>query len=345
MVKSRFQYKLSLNRPGALFLAGLLLISPGFGGASMKRPATESLRSAKGTQIITLGTSGGPIVRVRRASEATLLVVDGRVYMIDCGEGAVRRLVEAGFSPSDVGKLFLTHQHMDHVLDLPSLLAYDWQFDDRRKIDVFGPAGVSMTVAAALQFLEVGEKLFSPQMPPHPPMREIVHVTELGAITQPTEVYKDDKVRVLAVENSHYSQLPPTGLPFVPRSYSYRFETATRTVVFTGDTGPSAALTALAKGADVLVSEVVQPDAMISYLRKKTNGDERALARVIDHLRHEHLTPDEVGKLAAAAAVKKVVLSHIVPGADDETSERPYVVGIKRYFKGSIKVARDLAAY
>lgn len=292
-----------------------------------------------------MGTAGGPIIREERASASNLLVVDGHVYMVDCGEGALRRLVQAGFAPKDVSKLFLTHQHMDHILDLPSLIAYDWQFDDRSEIDIFGPQGLAATVRHALEFLDVGEKIFSVQMPPHPAMKDIVDVTELGAIPEPREIYRDDKVRVLAVENSHYSELPQTGLSFVPRSYSYRFETAERTVVFTGDTGPSVAVTKLAAGADLLVSEVIQPDAMIGFVRLKTNGNEAALAKVIDHLRHEHLTPEEVGKMAAAAGVKKVVLSHVVPGADNESSAADYVSGVKRYFNGDVHLAKDLERF
>lgn len=343
MVSSDMRGRPLAKRRAALLVAGFACFWM-YAARAERHPSRDRSQYGEGdVRIITLGTSGGPIVRAKRASESTLLVVGGTLYMVDCGEGALRRLVEAGFVASDVGKLFITHQHMDHVLDLPSLIAYDWQFDDRRTIKVFGPSGLAATVAHALEFLDVGEKLFSPQMPPHPAMKDIVDVTELGPMSsQPTQIYKDAKVRVLAVENTHYSQLPPTGLPFVPRSYSYRFETTGRTVVFTGDTGPSAALTALAKGADVLVSEVIQPEAMIDYLRRKTSGDPGTLAKVIDHMRHEHLTPDEVGKLAEAAGVKEVVMSHIVPGADDEVRNIPYLKGVKEHFAGPVYLANDL---
>jgi ribonuclease BN (tRNA processing enzyme) len=63
-----------------------------------------------------------------------------------------------------------------------------------------------------------------------------------------------------APENTHY-QLMPAEYYATMKSYSYRFETLYGAIVFTGDTRSSAAVVALAKGADVLISEVEDLDA------------------------------------------------------------------------------------
>jgi ribonuclease BN (tRNA processing enzyme) len=60
------------------------------------------------------------------------------------------------------------------------------------------------------------------------------------------------------------------------------------------------------------------------------------------HLQQDHLTPAQVGHLAAAAHVKSVVLTHIVPGADDETTTSQYTDGVKEQFAGPVTAAADL---
>ena len=82
-------------------------------------------------------------------------------------------------------------------------------------------------------------------------------------------VYQDDRVKVIAVENTHF-HFPPGSRPDGKyRSYSYRFETPDRVVVFTGDTGPCDALTELAKNADVLVTEVMMASDVIELFKQE----------------------------------------------------------------------------
>ena len=64
------------------------------GAASVQLPASS--QSPPRTQILFLGTAGGPPLRADRSEPATLLTIDGRRYLIDCGIGTARRLVEAG---------------------------------------------------------------------------------------------------------------------------------------------------------------------------------------------------------------------------------------------------------
>src|SRR3546814_9055168 len=72
-------------------------------------------------------------------------------------------------------------------------------------------------------------------------------------ITKGGLVYSDGRVKVFAAENTHYQTFNAGR----DKSFSYRFETPGRVIVFSGDTGPSEALTELARGADILVSEVI----------------------------------------------------------------------------------------
>jgi ribonuclease BN (tRNA processing enzyme) len=91
----------------------------------------------------------------------------------------------------------------------------------------------------------------------------------------------------------------------------------------------------------VLVSEVIDMDRMERLLRSG-NRDDFPVEELIEHLRKDHLTPPQVGQLAASAGVKEVVLHHLVPGSDGETDLSVYTKGIEQYFKGPVRVARDL---
>src|SRR6185436_19320660 len=78
---------------------------------------------------------------------------------------------------------------------------------------------------------------------------------DLQASATPIEVFRDDKVVVKAVENAHYPERAKARMPY--RSLAYRFDTPTRSIVFSGDTAPSAGLVELARNADLFVCEAM----------------------------------------------------------------------------------------
>src|SRR5690242_21373313 len=78
------------------------------------------------TEVLFLGTAGGPPLRLDRSEPSTLLVVDGRPYLIDCGIGTMRRMLRAGVKSEQVRTIFLTHLHADHDLGLADVMANDF---------------------------------------------------------------------------------------------------------------------------------------------------------------------------------------------------------------------------
>jgi ribonuclease BN (tRNA processing enzyme) len=152
---------------------------------------------------------------------------------------------------------------------------------------------------------------------------------------------------VTAAQNSHFyfASRGPSG--DLDKSYAYRFDTPSGSVVFTGDTGPSESVAKLAEGADVLVSEVclcskgsAAPKADID--RSTVLPPDGLDAQEDFHMAHEHLTPEDVGTLAARAHVKTVILTHYVPGDDDETDATAFTSGVRKTFSGPVIAARDL---
>jgi ribonuclease BN (tRNA processing enzyme) len=159
------------------------------------------------------------------------------------------------------------------------------------------------------------------------------------------EVYRDRNIKVTAIENSHF-QFPPNSPAFGKyKSYSYRVETASSSVVFTGDTGPSEQLKDFAKGADILVSEALAIDEVRGRLERAGQWQRMSDAEQAGwerHMSQEHITPEMAGQIAAAAGVKTLVLSHLsASGIDNDDYER-FVRAAAKHFHGRIIAAKDL---
>ena len=297
------------------------------------------------TELIFLGTAGGPPLRLARSEPATLLSVDGRPYLIDCGIGTMRRMLEAGIASETVQTIFLTHLHADHDLGLADVMANDFfrlNNAGSQHIAVYGPPQTEGLVDAAFHYIAFGFQPFA--MEPGGIREGLVD----GRLVSPFVahdiqheglIYQDDKIRVIAAENSHYSLMAPEDRKKM-KSYSYRIETPHGIVVFTGDTGPSDAVTRLAAGADVLVAEVEDLNEVSKFVQK-TAADNHwpapRAAALMAHMRQEHLDEAEVGKMASTARVKSVVLYHYEPA-----NPSAHVAAVQKIFSGPVFASADL---
>src|SRR5262249_4363612 len=157
--------------------------------------------------------------------------------------------------------------------------------------------------------------------------------------------YKDANVTVTAIQNTHFDfqKVPASARQ---KSYSYRFDTPGRVIVFTGDTGPTDALVELAKGADLLVSEANSVEQRMQDLVRSGQWQVMTLdeqARIKRQMAEGHLSTDDVGKMAARAGVKTVVLTHLTWKADDDYST--WADEVKKHFSGPVLIARDLKEF
>jgi ribonuclease BN (tRNA processing enzyme) len=298
---------------------------------------------ASGTRLVTLGTAGGPLPTKDRAQSSNLLTVNGTHYVIDAGDNVTRRIVQAGADFRHIGKVFITHAHSDHTMGLATLLVSEWEFRRREPIDVYGPPGVEALVNGAIQYLTVNAEIRWAGGK-WTPMADIFHAHDVA----PGVVFQDDNVKVIAVENTHF-HFPVGSPPFGKyKSYSYRFETPDRVVVFMGDTGPSDKVIELAKGADLLVTECMVVDDVLEL--SKRNGSWQAMPPEAQkswmfHMTQEHITPEEAGRMAAEADVKTLVMSHLPPTVNPEDNFQRYVDAAKKHFSGRIVVAKDLMVF
>jgi ribonuclease BN (tRNA processing enzyme) len=130
-------------------------------------------------------------------------------------------------------------------------------------------------------------------------------------------------------------------------SLSFRFDLPDRSIVYTGDTGPSDAVTALAKGADILVSELIDGQVASSMV-PPTNGTDSDIKRfqvMKQHLGTHHLTPEQIGEMASKAKVGRVVITHLVPSRKPDVTTDSYVAEIRKLYGGPVEIADDLNRY
>jgi ribonuclease BN (tRNA processing enzyme) len=146
--------------------------------------------------------------------------------------------------------------------------------------------------------------------------------------SKPGLVMQNDNVKVTSCLVRH----PP-----IKQSYAYRFDAKDRSVVISGDTAYAPELAEFAKGADVLVHEVMYWPGVEALLSRLPNAK-----RLREHLMAAHTLPEDVGKIADRAGVKTLVLSHFVPGDDPTITDEQWSEGVRQHFKGRIIVGKDL---
>ena len=332
-----------------VFIASVTLGLTFFSVPVASQPQSAALR-ANDTELLMLGTAGGPPLRKNRSEPATLLIVDGRPYLIDCGTGTIRRLVEVGIPSETIGTIFLTHLHPDHDLGLVDVMANDYFHldlaSDARKINIYGPPQTNELVEAALHYISIPFEVFAAEKPGFQLGRPkhgltspfVAHEVDGGGV-----VYQDDKIQITAAENSHYALMPAQFRAHF-KSYSYRFQTPHGVVVFTGDTGPSDAVVKLAIGADVLVAEVeASSDELRGFIDQMAALNHWPPARKQEfaaHMVKEHLTVDRLGELASKAHVQSVLFYHYDP--QNKAEQQARVADVKKYFHGPVLAPMDL---
>ena len=93
----------------------------------------------KSSELVLLGTGGGPKIWAARSQPASAILVNGDVYIIDAGDGITGQLAKSGIDTNSIKAVFITHNHSDHVADYGTLLLRTWQSGHKGPIDCFGP--------------------------------------------------------------------------------------------------------------------------------------------------------------------------------------------------------------
>lgn len=288
-----------------------------------------------------LGT-GAACPTIDRNVSALAIHREGEMLLFDCGEGTQRQMMRygVGFSFKDI---FLTHYHSDHFLGIIGLFRTMGLMDRKESVSLYGPKGAQRILSGALsigiertkfpvEIIEVkpGDRLgrgeyelavFETDHRADTVGYALVEHDRLGR-------FDPDKARALGIpEGPLWGQIhkgksvsltdgrviAPEALVGPPRPG--------RTVVYSGDTRPHAAIVAAARGADLLVHEATFGE------------DERARA-----VETGHSTAREAAVVARDAGVRRLALTHISPRY---TRDAPELLAEAQAVFAATVVARD----
>lgn len=271
--------------------------------------------------LIVLG-SGMPVPDPQRAGPAYAFVLGNRVLLFDAGAGVMRRVAAAGLPIDGFTHVFLTHLHSDHTLGLPDVLLTSWVMGRRVPQQLTGPPGTARMAERIIDVWseDVDVRVSGQEQLSRTPGARVREVT--GGV-----VYDSAGLTVTAIHVPHGAW---------PNAFAYVIRTSARTVVLSGDTGPSPELEAAARDADVLVHETYPEVRLVPENRP---GGEQWPA----YMRTVHTSDREVGALAARAKAKLVVLSHIVRMGGTDVELR---AGVRRGgYTGPVAIAADLSVW
>jgi ribonuclease BN (tRNA processing enzyme) len=286
---------------------------------------TGKSQETKSTRLILLGTKGGPSLgKIGRSNPSTLILINDIPYVVDCGYGTSRQLVSAGIGLKSLRYVFITHHHSDHNMEIGPLFYNAWISGLAIRLNAYGPIGLRKMARDFFSYMKfdidtriVDEGLADP--------RKLFTVHEFE---RPGLVMQNEDVKVSNCLVRH----PP-----IRQAYAYRFDARDRSIVISGDTAYAPDLADFAKGADVLVHEVMYLPGIEALIKQNPNS-----TRLREHLIAAHTLSEDVGKIADRAGVKTLVLSHFVPGDDASITDEQWLEGARKFFKGQILVGKDL---
>ena len=267
-------------------------------------------------KVVLLGSGPGPLVNLQQYGASVLVEAGRQRFLFDCGRGATLRLAEAGVPIGSITRVFLTHLHSDHVLQLPDLLLAGWAAGRATPLTVWGPVG-TRTMMENLQQAFAFDVHMRRDVDEHLPAAGITVVSH--DVTADSVVFVEGGVTVTAFLVDH-------GL--VQPAFGYRVDYGGRSVALSGDTRVSENLIRHAGGVDVLIHEVFDPEVL------RARPDHPSAA-TIDAIIAHHTTPEQAGEVFRRVAPRLAVYSH---GANSER----ILAQTRAAYAGPLQGAEDL---
>lgn len=269
-------------------------------------------------EITFLGTSASA-PSIRRNLPALVVQHDEYRFLVDCGEGTQRQILQSGLGFKRLNRILITHGHLDHILGLAGLLSTLMRWETMEEMEIYGGQGTLDRINDLL--FGVVLRSANPPVPIHliPITKGVIFEGGDFTVTAfPVHHRGSDSYGYLFEQKGRQPFLPekaealkiphgpwrrdlvagqevtlPDGRQIRPEQVLGEFRPGARLAVI-GDTGDADGLVEFCQGADALVIEA-------TYLET-----EAELAR-----QFSHLTAKQAATLAARANIKKLFLTHI----------------------------------
>ena len=263
-------------------------------------------------QFVMLG-SGAVRDNPRRGGPSQILNIDNQILMFDCGRSASTNLAQRGIGCESVDRLFLTHLHFDHIVDVPYLVFVGWIKERENRLQIYGPNGTKDFVAKIIR----------------PPFQQdiesrLMHgkdVTLLDPkvyeVLQANQFLLADRYQISSAFMNH------AGIP----TLAYRIDVGDKRIVITGDGVPDEQFPEFCQGADLLSIEC---SGTSEFLSQQAWGS-------------WHIEPASIARIASEAGIKAVIIKHLV--IEDITGDREIgnsmAKQIQSHYGGEVIVGED----
>lgn len=275
---------------------------------------------------LTVLGSGSPEAYLRRASSGYLIETGEDVILFDCGGGVVDSLLRAGHKPSDITHLFFTHLHTDHMMDYARLVHAAWD-EGGAPLKVFGPAPIAAITEG--YFGASGVLAHDLRARTELPQSQEVWRARGGTLPRPWPAPQMTEITAgycFEGKGWHLQSCLATHAQPLLDCMAFRLDAKARSFVYSGDTGITAELEQMARGADLLLHWCYRLDGEAAHPSMVAMTP----------------TPSEIGALAARADVGALWLTHFRVHMDGPGKHAAALAAAGAAFGGDVVIAEDL---
>lgn len=268
-------------------------------------------------EVVFLGTSASAPSTQRGLSSAVVMHGEYR-FMVDCGEGTQRQILRSGLGFKRLDRILVTHGHLDHILGLGGLASTLGRWETMDRLDIYGGASALKRIEALLRVVFGSARL---------PLTVTLNTLQPGLFFD---------AREFAVSAFPVMHRGPDCYGFLFEEKARRPFLADKALALGVPAGPVRRLLVegktitLADGRVIEPVEVVGPESAgaklvfihdISRTEEVLEAAQGADALVIEATYCEeeadlarefgHLTAASAARLAVAAGVKQLILTHL----------------------------------
>ena len=263
-----------------------------------------------GLRVFVCG-SGSPLPG--RAQACIAITAGDSLYLVDSGAGSPATMQLHGQPMGHLRAVLLTHLHSDHLTGVPDMNLQSWVAGRDEPLRILGPPGVDRVVRGFNEALAIdrgfrvahhGAELLNPE----------AGVMRAETVA-PGVIVEDDGLTITAFTVDH--------APIAP-AYGFRFDYRGRSVVVSGDTVVTFNLEAAARGADLLLHDVLSMRIVRTMEAAAAEAGASRLAQIFADITTYHAPAVELGGLVERTGVRMLGVYHYVPPPRNYLMERIY---------------------